>query len=959
MVERQTNWLGQMRVDVPLLRAMESSVAADFDVQSGWILSGKQALVVGGFKLTNIAVGSAATAIQVLTAGSVLINYNASESGSIFQVPSNRSPETLNSTNTVVSGSWTANATNFIGVDLLRSADATTSDTLQFLNGTTLTEVPKNIPLARTLNYRFVISTTSFSAQPNLVPIAKVVTDSNTNIVSIQDCRNIMGRVAPGGDFAAINQGYNWPGGRFENLTGDIFSNGDKGISSVREWMQAAMTRIWEIGGGQYWYSATADRNVTVIWWGATLSNGENFSWSGTNLTWQNVRFIFDNSTGIENDIADQTSNSPGLTDLADGACLYVDLDRSQCHAKANWAGTTGYAVGYTVQNNGNVYINTTLGTSAGSGGPTGTTSGQVDNSCTWDYLGPGVGTPIQPVKGFLSTMGTPVTPGSRHVLAWRIGTQVYTKNWIYPIGTTFTPATASSVGVVQLSRNDNTPSTPIVISDAGGTITAISNVTGLTVTGFNNGAGNGGQGLTVNGGTGTTSGGSNAGTFNGGNGTAGNTLGGNGVGGFGGNGFGTQTGGFGGNFGGGTGGSSSTAGGIGAYINGGAGSGSTNGIGGAALSLDAGNGNGSGGGGTGLLINGGAAAYDNQGAGGATGNGGLGIDVNGGKGGATSGNGGDGMHVTGGAPQAGNVNGSTAIVAIGSVAVGNGNGGVAINAIGGNPVGTGATGGVAILAIGAGGRPGLNNAGGDAIQGTGGSGGTGGSAEIGGNGATLLGGNGQNAGVGGFGVKATGGSTAPGGSFTAGGAGTQATIIPNTQNYGFATTVSKAIHLLPSDFNSFGLTTGYGTNISSSRVWIIQSITSGATAAYVATVRIPTGATVTAVQVLANNTHASIDYSIFSYAQLMTYAAGGSYTVTAIDTGAPNTFTVTHNTSSYTWWSANQSWTSTQIATGVVGTSEGVVQIIIGVPQTAATGNVNFQGARVLYTMPNLTPPL
>lgn len=414
MVERQTNWLGQMRIDVPILRAMESSVSGDFDVSAGQILSGRQALVVSGFKLSGISTGAPATSIQVLVAGSILVNYNASEAGSMFSVPSNRANETLSSTNPVVSGSWTASTTNFIGIDLLRSADTTTSDTLQFLNATTLAEVPKVVPLARTLNYRLVISTTSFGAQPNLVPIAKVVTDASNNIVSVTDCRNILGRVAPGGDFPNIYQGYTWPGGRAENLTGDVFSNGDKAIGSVREWMQAAMTRTWEIGGGEFWYSATADRGVTMVWTGATFTDGENFEWTGTNLHWKGLKFSFDNSTAIFNDVHDQTTDNPGQTDLADGQCIYVDLDRT--------TNRTG-------------------------------------------------GTALVAVKANLSTLGPGSVPGSRWIIARRIGANIYTLNWRYAVGTTFVPATPTSLGVVKLSSAATTPSTPIVISDGGGTV--------------------------------------------------------------------------------------------------------------------------------------------------------------------------------------------------------------------------------------------------------------------------------------------------------------------------------------------------------------------------------------------------------------------------------------------------------------------------------------------------------
>lgn len=56
------------------------------------------------------------------------------------------------------------------------------------------------------------------------------------------------------------------------------------------------------------------------------------------------------------------------------------------------WAPSTVYAVGDRRTNSGNVYICTVAGASAGSGGPTGTGTGIVDNLATWNYLGTGTG---------------------------------------------------------------------------------------------------------------------------------------------------------------------------------------------------------------------------------------------------------------------------------------------------------------------------------------------------------------------------------------------------------------------------------------------------------------------------------------------------------------------------------------------------------------------------------------
>jgi len=56
----------------------------------------------------------------------------------------------------------------------------------------------------------------------------------------------------------------------------------------------------------------------------------------------------------------------------------------------AAWQSGTVYAAGAHVSNDtSKVYVCRTGGTSAGSGGPTGTGTGITDNTCTWDYLGP------------------------------------------------------------------------------------------------------------------------------------------------------------------------------------------------------------------------------------------------------------------------------------------------------------------------------------------------------------------------------------------------------------------------------------------------------------------------------------------------------------------------------------------------------------------------------------------
>lgn len=72
---------------------------------------------------------------------------------------------------------------------------------------------------------------------------------------------------------------------------------------------------------------------------------------------------------------------------IKDSAGTNCHLQGAVSYSANAWAGTTAYTVGQRVRNGGNVYICTTAGTSAASGGPTGTGSGITDGSVVWNYV--------------------------------------------------------------------------------------------------------------------------------------------------------------------------------------------------------------------------------------------------------------------------------------------------------------------------------------------------------------------------------------------------------------------------------------------------------------------------------------------------------------------------------------------------------------------------------------------
>lgn len=450
-VLRQQNWLGQQRIDVPHLRSVESSIAADFDLLAGQVLAGKEPLVVKGFVLLSAtALNGPATSLVMVTAGGVILHPTASESGTIFAVPETQESEILNSINSRVDGSFTPGTTNYIGLDLRRQADSSTSDLVAFLDANTLEESSKTVPLARTLDYRIVISTADFSATPNLLPIAKVTTNENNNVDSIEDARPMLFRLAQGGSTPNSTSSYSWLSRR-ENTTGDVFGGGDKEIGSFKEFADAVMTRLWELGGGEYWYRPTSDRDLKLAFGTPTLtSNKDNFEWTGTVLRWSGLSVLFGNSTAFYNNIADELS---GIA-LADGECLYVDVDRSSAAT-------------------------------------------------------------LTPAVAPLTGLSTPAIPGSRVVIAWRRGSNIYVKDKAFEVGRTIPVASDTVWGTVSLSyAAGNTEYPKVAPLDVNGTISATAtggNASGFVGTGFGTGHGVRGTGGTSGGagvqGTGGTTG--------------------------------------------------------------------------------------------------------------------------------------------------------------------------------------------------------------------------------------------------------------------------------------------------------------------------------------------------------------------------------------------------------------------------------------------------------------------
>ena len=442
-VLRQENWLGQQRVDVPYLRAVESAVAADFDALGQSVVS-SMPYIVTGFNIPVVPspVGLPATQLLLNTANGVALHSTASESGTIFTVPSNRPQEILNSaTNTNVVGNFSANQTNYVGIDLIRSSDSSTSDQVQFLpanagvSNAPVSEISKVVPLARTLNYRIVIQNQTFSSTSNIAPVAIVATDINNNVVSVEDARQLLLRLGSGSDTPNVYNKYSWSSGRSENpitfstgSTQDPFAGGDKQLGSLKNWMDAVMTRLQEIGGGQYWYSPTQNLNIKMLRIGTTFADGDNFQVSGATsvsctLAWQGLYVAFDSLTATDTGGPPTYTNKVQITDnpsgstIYPGQCLYVDVDRST---------TTFTAL-----------------------------TAQIGN---------------------LDSLNVPSPPFSRFVMAWAEVSgantvQVFTRDATFQVGLSSSIATTTAFGTVELNAPQNSGSATVASIDTNGNV--------------------------------------------------------------------------------------------------------------------------------------------------------------------------------------------------------------------------------------------------------------------------------------------------------------------------------------------------------------------------------------------------------------------------------------------------------------------------------------------------------
>lgn len=260
------------RLDLADLKSVDSFVGGDFKYLIKSFVGDARPYILKGFEVINPGdlIGSQAK-VSIKVADSV-VYYPGSNSGSFFYGLPEGNP--LSQPLLI---DLKKNATNYIYLTL--DTTDTAADSRAFWdpdkNGGEGGEYSQVVNTQSALVATISSSVSTFPA--NTIPVCKIKLDG-TGVIQIEDCRDMMFRLGTGGITPAPYSTYAFkslpsaPYARMEPSTvmtsgsdPNPFQGGDKNINSLKEWMDAVMTKLLELGGTPYWYSYSSSISVASV----------------------------------------------------------------------------------------------------------------------------------------------------------------------------------------------------------------------------------------------------------------------------------------------------------------------------------------------------------------------------------------------------------------------------------------------------------------------------------------------------------------------------------------------------------------------------------------------------------------------------------------------------------------------------------------------------------------------
>ena len=262
----------QQRVDLADFLSVQSYVASDFkELVKSFV--GSRPMILKGFEIVDAPNSIGTNSVSIKIADSILYDPTAT-AGSFFS----GLPEGNDLSQPIVLGQeLRPGATNYVYLTL--STVGAGQDTRAFwdvdLNGGEGGEFNQTINTEAVLIVQAGVSTAGFPQ--GTIPVAKI--GYSTSITDITDCRNLMYRLGTGGTSPDPNARFQFPPlpsapyARSEPPSTinsaalpSPFFGGDKNMETLKDWMDAVMTKLVELSGTTYWYESTGDLSLVNVY---------------------------------------------------------------------------------------------------------------------------------------------------------------------------------------------------------------------------------------------------------------------------------------------------------------------------------------------------------------------------------------------------------------------------------------------------------------------------------------------------------------------------------------------------------------------------------------------------------------------------------------------------------------------------------------------------------------------
>lgn len=322
------------RLDLPDLLSIDSYTGGDFKYLLQGLVGTTTPYILKGFEIIDpqTAIGTQSCSVQIADS---IVFYPGSAAGPFFVgLPAGN----VNSLPLVPE--LRQNAVNYVYLTL--TTFNTSADSRAFwdpdIDGGVGGEFSQNVNTESVLGCQIGVSVGSFPA--NTIPIAAVTVGAVT-ITAIEDSRQLMFRLGTGGVSPDPFSTYNWrslPNSTYQRveppttmLAGGVnpFEGADKNIQTLKEWMDAIMSKIKELGGSAHWYDDISTFSLVNSFMDfATVIQSKGL-WVHSATIPGHVSWTEDIVIKSAADPRTYVLQGPGFVQLANDQVAYLDLGRN------------------------------------------------------------------------------------------------------------------------------------------------------------------------------------------------------------------------------------------------------------------------------------------------------------------------------------------------------------------------------------------------------------------------------------------------------------------------------------------------------------------------------------------------------------------------------------------------------------------------------------------------------